>query len=1004
MKKFLIAVPLSLTVGYAAAQYPAAPGMTGKESLFYQGKEMFATGNYKGCIEQLKKYKPSASEADLICETDYMLATAAYQTGEDSAHGQLEEFLRNHPESRWADRVRFLLGSNSFFRNEFTETIEKLLDVKTQFLSSEEKADCQYRLAYSYLSVDSAKEAKALFRELQHSSPKYNDAATYYTAWYDYRERQFDQATDGFEAVKNNPEFSENARFYLTQIYFVKKNFDSAIATGEALLNQTQNESRLSELYRMTGESYFYQGNIDKAVSYLTKYAEKDKSPLPGSMYILGSSLYKNGDYPKAINYLKLATGKDEALNQSAFYYLGNSYIKTGNKKNALLAFESASKSSSNMQVKELSLYNYAMLIHETSYSPFNESVVVFEQFLNEFPESIYADKVSGYLSEVYLTAKNYPAALASIQKIKQPNSKILAAKQRILYQMGAQELINGQPEAAIPVLTDAIALGKSDAEAYAEAFFWRGEAHFRQNNFAQAGNDYLSYLNNTTGTNKQNQALAYYNLGYSQYKQQETAKAQVSFERFINLEKNNSTLIADAMNRLGDCRYYQRDYSAAGSYYDKAARISPQAVDYALFQQAQMLGIQKQYNAKISLLDKILNGNTQSEYLDDALYEKAKTYEISDRNELALKTYTQLTKDFPQSQLTRDAGVQMAMLYFGMGNIEKSIEWYKYTISSFPGSDEAGVANEDLKRIYKDQNRIDEYADFLKTLGGNVNFSASEQDSLMYFGAEKVYMKGNKAEANRSFSKYLKNFPDGAFSLNAGYYMATMAVEATKYDEALPYLEKILSRPDNKFTENALRTSAEIYFTQKEYEKSANSYKSFEQKATSQKNKADARTGQMRCAWLTGKYAETINLATQIVADTKTSQELKNECLYYRAKSNLELRQTQSLIQDLSVLAKDTRNVFGAEAKYLLAEYYFNSGNAAKAESEISDYINKGTPHQHWLARSFILLVDIYIKTNDLFQAKQYLLSLKNNYKEKDEEISRMIEERMPKVEQAAE
>ncbi len=1004
MRKILIAVPLSLTVGYAAAQHTAAPGMTGKEASFFQGKEMFTSGNYKGCIEQLKKYKPTASETDLISEADYMLAAAAYQTGEDSAKGQLEAFLHNHPESRWTDRVRFLLGSNSFFRNEFAETIEKLTGVKTQFLASEEKADCQYRLAYSYLSVDSVKDAKALFRELQHGSPKYGDAATYYIAWYNYRDRQFDQALDGFEAVKNNPEFSENARFYLTQIYFVKKNFEATIATGETLLNQTQNANRLSELYRMVGESYYYQGYTDKAVSYLTQYAEKDKSPLPGSMYLLGSSLYKNGDYPKAINYLKLATGKDEALNQSAFYYLGNSYVKTGNKKNALLAFESASKSDSNMQVKELSLYNYAMLIHETSYSPFNESVVVFEQFLNEFPESIYADKVSGYLSEVYLTAKNYPAALASIQKIKQPNPKILAAKQRILYQMGAQELINGQAEAAIPILTDAIALGKLDAEAYAEAFFWRGESHFRQSNFAQAGNDYLSYLNNTSGTNKQNQALAYYNLGYTQFKQQETAKAQVSFERFVNLEKSNSTLIADAMNRLGDCRYYQRDYSAAGSYYDRAARISPQASDYALFQQAQMLGIQKQYNAKISLLDKILGGNAQSEYFDDALYEKAKTYEISDRNELALKTYTQLTKEFPQSPLTRDAGVQMAMLYFGMGNIEKSIEWYKYTISTFPGSDEAGVANEDLKRIYKDQNRIDEYADFLKTLGGNVNFSASEQDSLMYFGAEKVYMKGNKAEANRSFSKYLKNFPDGAFSLNANYYMATMAVDATKYDDALPYLEAILNRPENKFTENALRTTAEIYYTKADYAKSGISYKQLEQKATSQKNKADARTGQMRCAWLTGQYAEAIQTATQILADPKTSQELKNECLFYRAKSNLSLNQTQSLVSDLTALAKDTRNAYGAEAKYLLAEYYFNTGNTVKAESEVSDYISKGTPHQHWLARSFILLVDIYIKSNDLFQAKQYLLSLKNNYKEKDEEITRMIEERLPKVEQAGE
>ena len=44
------------------------------------------------------------------------------------------------------------------------------------------------------------------------------------------------------------------------------------------------------------------------------------------------------------------------------------------------------------MKIKEQAAYNYALCIHETSYSAFGESVTVFEKFLNEFPNSAYAD------------------------------------------------------------------------------------------------------------------------------------------------------------------------------------------------------------------------------------------------------------------------------------------------------------------------------------------------------------------------------------------------------------------------------------------------------------------------------------------------------------------------------------------------------------------------------------------------------------------------------------
>ena len=82
---------------------------------------------------------------------------------------------------------------------------------------------------------------------------------------------------------------------------------------------------------------------------------------------------------------------------------MGLSYLQLAEKNKARMAFEQAAASNANMQIKEQAAYNYALCLHETSFSAFGESVTAFEKFLNEFPTSPYAEKVSSYLVEVYM-------------------------------------------------------------------------------------------------------------------------------------------------------------------------------------------------------------------------------------------------------------------------------------------------------------------------------------------------------------------------------------------------------------------------------------------------------------------------------------------------------------------------------------------------------------------------------------------------------------------------
>ena len=100
----------------------------------------------------------------------------------------------------------------------------------------------------------------------------------------------------------------------------------------------------------------------------------------------------------------------------------------------------------------------------------------------------------------------------------------------------------------------------------------------------------------------------------------------------------------------------------------------------------------------------------------------------------------------------------------------------------------------------------------------------------------------------------------------------------------------------------------------------------------------------------------------------------------------------------DLNILAKDTRTLYGAEAKYLAAQLMYNAGDYAAAEKEILNFIDQSTPHAYWLARSFILLSDVYVAMDKKLDARQYLLSLQQNY-HADDDIEGMIQERLEKL-----
>ena len=973
--------------------------ITSPVNLYKEGRNLFLQKNYAAATPPLKAFIRQEPNASLREEAEYMLVCSAYELKDKNSITLLRNYLEQYPDTPYANRIYALLAAGYFYEEKYDEALALFNSAQLDLLGNEERDDMTYLLATCYLKTGNVKEAAIWFETLKASSKKYDNDCAYYISYIRYTQKRYDEALKGFLPLQDNPKYKALVPYYIAEIYAIRKNYDKAEIVAQNYLSAYPQNEHAAEMYRILGDASYHFRTYHEAINAFESYLERDASPRRDALYMLGLSYFQTGVYSKAAETLGEVTGANDALTQNAYLHMGLSYLQLAEKNKARMAFEQAAASNADMKIKEQAAYNYALCIHETSYSAFGESVTVFEKFLNEFPNSQYTEMVSNYLVEVYLNTRSYEAALKSIERIAHPGTRIMEAKQKILFQLGTQAFANASFEQAIGYFNQSVAIGQYNRQTKADALYWRGESYYRLNRMTEAARNFREYLQLTEQTNNEMYALANYNLGYTAFHQKDYAQARNWFLKYIQLEKGeNRTALADAYNRIGDCFLNERNFDEAKHYYAQAESMNASSGDYSFYQLALVSGLQKDYSGKITLLNRLAGKYPTSPYVINALYEKGRSYVLMNNNNQAIASFKELLSRYPESPISRKAAAEIGLLYYQDGNYDQAIDAYKLVINKYPGSDEARLAMLDLKSLYVDMNRIDEFAALAASMPGNIRFDASEQDSLTYIAAEKIYGRGRIEEAKNSFNKYLQTFPEGSFSLNAHYYLCLIGKEQKNYDMILLHSGKLLEYPDNPFSEEALIMRAEVQFNLQQFADALASYKMLKEKATTADRRLLAETGMLRCAHLIKDDAETIHAATALLAEAKLTPELANEALYYRAKSYMNQKADKKALADLQTLAKDTRNLYGAEAKYLVAQQYYTAGEYAAAEKELLDYIERSTPHAYWLARSFVLLSDVYMAMDKKLDARQYLLSLQQNYHANDD-IEGMIESRLEKL-----
>lgn len=939
-------------------------------------------------------------------ESAYERAMEAARRDEPGSTVLLQGFLETYPESLHAPEVRLEHATLLLLHG---EAAEALTELEALPLMSGELRDVHlFRTGEALLALGRYEQARSVFNELDRiGDPELQNERNYYLAYLDYVDGNYDDALERLGNLPFSETYATTAPYYITQILYRQGKWDDAQLQAERLLGADRaTAEQHAELNRIVGECLLRKDNKSEALHYLQNYvsetAEAQAMPIATSAYNCGVLAAEAGDNDGAVKALSQAAAagltNDPSTACRAYLLLGQTYLNMGQTLNARLAFERGARTEGDAEAQEAAAYNYAVMVHETQCSPFDEEVTVFEDFLNRYPQSTYAERAGECLTEVYLTTRNYEAALASLDRIAQPTTNLRTARQRLLYRLGVQNYVNGDLTTAETNFTDAIALGTLHPGTQAEAYYWRGECRYATGNYAGAASDFRSFNAAKPTGDATHVASGLYNLGYALMKQQRYAEAITPLKDYTAQPgQRTQAMYADALARIGDCYYYTRQFNSAETYYDAAVGAGGTGADYAAFQQAFMAGLQKKYTAKLDGLTKVITQYPQSEWVDNAYLERGKTYLLLDNNAAAIEAFNVVVTRYGDRQCAPEAGLQLALVYYNSGQTDAAIAAYKQVIASHPGSDEAQTALEDLKNIYVEQGQVATYASYLSTLDGKVPLSAGEQDSLTYVSATRLLAKGRTADAEQAMEQYLKAYPSGKYALDVRIRLARAYRSAGRTADALTHYAEVADVAGSTYADEALLATAEIHAEEGRTAEAYDAYRRLADRTDAADYRRSALMGCTRTAAALGRDAETVHSFTAAAGDAALASADRQEGLLLRAKALLHLQRTDEALKDLTEAATDMRTASGAEARYQLAQTLFDRGQISDAETQVMELINSGTPHRYWLARGFILLSDIALSRDDAFLAKQYLESLQSNYSG-DAEISHLIEQRLAK------
>lgn len=974
MKHLLIVVCVAVPLAGAFAQRPAHFEHASADLV--HARELFDMAKYGAAQYELDQVVARiGDEHDLTrIDAEFLGALCAVRLFNQDASHRLLSFIDHHPESQHVEAVELELFRHYFQLKRWDDALAWAVRVDLPALTASDQEEFRFKRGYANFQEGDTEKALADFHAIQQGTGTYAVPATYYAAHIAYERGHYETALQGFTELKTDENFGRVVPFYIAEILFLQGNYEELQAYVKPLLEDPQGTRRIEEINRLAGEAYFRTGRYAEALPHLEKSVQRT-GPGRGDRYILGYAYYRTGDFKKALDQFNLVSQEADSLGQMAAYHMADCYLRLNEKNYARTAFKRAYEMGADPKVTEDALFNYAKLSYELSFDPYHEAIIALRNYLKNYPNSPRHDEAQSFLLDVFIKTRNYEEALATLDAIKVKDIRLQEAWQKLAFDRGV-ELYDGRKYADAALFFEKALKYPVDPRANARAHYWMGESYFAMEDYSGALKKYDDLRNATGSFASDLYEQASYSMGHAYFKMKQYGEAATAFRRFVGVAGIDPKQKSDAMLRIGDCYFVGKDEPQAIAWYDKAIAAGTTERDYALFQKGVCLGLEQDFSGKITVLKQLLAEKPASRHAADAKFQLGETYLNLEKDDQAIGYYRNVVDDHANSPHVRQSMLQIALIHKRQGKADQALEEFKAIVAKYPTMDGARDALAGIESIYVEQGRVGEYEAYVRALAF-VDPATLDLDEKYYRSAFDLYSAGKCEQAIGAFGDYLAKYPNGAHALSALFYKGDCEYHAGQNDQALADLEQVIARNATGFMESALVGASDILFKEGRWEGALDRFRQLEQVASLPQNVLAAQAGQMRCLRELGRADEAGKVAGKVAGNKDAGDDLRAEAGIAVANGALAADDLEGAFAAFKSVADDSRNHWGAEANYHCAYVRHLQKKYRDAEKEVFELVRKFPSYDHWKAKAFILLGDVYVQLDDRFQAKATLQSV---------------------------